>query len=295
MPLRAAARRCPDAVFLPTDPEAYGAASAEVMAALRTLPVVVEVWGWDEAYIGAVTDDPEALAHRVRATVLDATALSCSVGIGDTKLRAKTATGFAKPGGVAQLTADLWLPTMGERPTVDLWGIGSRTAAKLAAAGISTVAELAAADPDELAARFGPTTGPWLGAIGRGEGSATVRDEPWVARSRSRERTYAEDLVERAEVEEQVQRLAREVTEDVTGEGRRVARVAVKVRSASFWTRTTIAKLPSVTTDADVVAATAVRLLDRLEVPAKVRLLGVRVELEPPEPDPSPAAGAGPG
>ena len=67
MPLRPAARRCPDAVFLPSDRPAYDAASAEVMATLRSFPVVVEVWGWDEAFVGAVTDDPEALARAVQA------------------------------------------------------------------------------------------------------------------------------------------------------------------------------------------------------------------------------------
>ncbi|MEZ5095717.1 MAG: hypothetical protein R2731_06125 [Nocardioides sp.] len=58
MPLRTAATRCPDAVFLPVDKPAYDAASAEVMATLRGLtwggvPVVVEVLGWDEAFVGA--------------------------------------------------------------------------------------------------------------------------------------------------------------------------------------------------------------------------------------------------
>ena len=61
MPLRQAAKRCPEAVFLPSDRPAYDAASAEVMAALRTLPAVVEVWGWDEAFLGVATDDPESL------------------------------------------------------------------------------------------------------------------------------------------------------------------------------------------------------------------------------------------
>ena len=56
MPLRAAARKCPDAVFLPTDPTAYDAASAEVMDTLREFPVVVEVWGWDECFVGASVD-----------------------------------------------------------------------------------------------------------------------------------------------------------------------------------------------------------------------------------------------
>src|SRR5947207_13750487 len=66
MPLRTAARRCPDAVFLPSDNPAYDAASAEVMATLRSFPVSVEEWGWDEAILGASTDDPEVLAREVQ-------------------------------------------------------------------------------------------------------------------------------------------------------------------------------------------------------------------------------------
>lgn len=284
MPLRAALRRCPQAVFLPTDPVAYSAASEEVMAVLRRLPVVVEVWGWDEAFVGARTDDPEALAAEVRRTLLAETGLSCSVGIGDTKLRAKTATGFAKPAGVHRLTAASWLPVMGERPTEALWGVGSKTARKLAELGLRTVAELAAADPAELAAHFGPSTGPWLAGLGRGEGGTTVVDEPWVARSRSRETTYPDDLVERSAVEAQVAELARRVTEEVVADGRQVVRVAVKVRSASFFTRTRIMKLPEATEDVRAVELAALTVLGRFELPSAVRLLGVRVELALPPP-----------
>ena len=92
-------------MFLPSDHPAYDAASAEVMATLRSLPVVVEVWGWDEAFLGG--DDrptPRRSPTACSAAVRAATQLSCAVGIGETKLQAKTATGFAKPGGVARLT-----------------------------------------------------------------------------------------------------------------------------------------------------------------------------------------------
>ena len=51
-------------MFLPVDHAAYDAASAEVMATLREFDAVVEVLGWDEAFLGATTDDPEALARR---------------------------------------------------------------------------------------------------------------------------------------------------------------------------------------------------------------------------------------
>ena len=67
------------------------------MDVLRSFPAVVEVWGWDEAFMAIQADDPEAFARDVQAAVLERTELWCSIGVGDTKLRAKLGSGFAKP------------------------------------------------------------------------------------------------------------------------------------------------------------------------------------------------------
>ena len=282
MPLRTAARRCPQAVFLPSDRPAYDAASAEVMAALRSLPVVVEVLGWDEAFVGATTADPESLAHEIKARVLAETQLSCAVGIGETKLQAKTATGFAKPGGVARLTDDAWLEVMGVRPVTSVWGIGTRTAERLEALGIVSVNDLATSDHEALARAFGPTIGPSLKIAGLGGSRARVAGEPHVARSRSREETFARDVDDPAELDRHLVRLATEATESVVAEDRIVTHVAVKVRTASFFTTSKISKLPEPTTDADEVIRVARLVLARIEVFRPVRLLGVRVVLADP-------------
>jgi DNA polymerase-4 len=285
MPLGRAARLCPDAVFLPSDRPAYDAASAEVMDTLRTFPAVVEVWGWDEAFMGVSTADPEALAAAVKARVFEATGLSCAVGIGETRLTAKTATGFAKPGGVVRLSRREWIPTMGARPVTAVWGIGTRTAARLGELGIVTVEDLARADHHELARAFGPRIGPHLRVLGLGGDDSPLVAEPWVAKSRSKEETFTADVAGAAAIAAHVDRLAREVTASVVAEGRRVTHVAVKVRTATFWTSSRIAKLPDgPTTDPDVVAAMAGAVLDRFGELRPVRLLGVRVMLEEPTP-----------
>ncbi len=287
MPRAQALRRCPDAVFLPSDHAAYNAASARVMATVRTFPVVVEVWGWDEAVIGASTDDPEALAQAIKDRVLAETGLSCAIGIGETKLQAKTATGFAKPGGIARLTRHTWFETMGEQPVTAINGIGARIAARLAEAGVHTVSELAHADHEDLARRFGPRIGPHLRVLGLGGDRSPVSDAPHVARGRSREETFTRDLTLPSEIEAEVTRLATEVTESVVAEGRRVTHVSVKVRTATFFTSTRISKLAEPTTDPAEVALGALRVLERFEITRPVRLLGVRVVLELP-------AGSGP-
>jgi DNA polymerase-4 len=282
MPLRTAARRCPDAVFVEQDKPAYDAASAEVMDVLRTFPVVVEVWGWDEAALAADTDDPEALAGEIREAVFAATGLSCSIGIGDNKLRAKTATGFAKPAGIHRLTAETWMEVMGDRPPEAIVGIGRRTAAKLGELGITSVRGLATADVDAMRARFGPRMGPWYVLMGRGVGSTEVSAEPWIRRSLSHQTTFPRDLRGREDVERAVVVLAEHVARDVVAEDRVVAKVAIVVRYSSFFTQSRVTKLAEPTQEADPIIAAATSLLDRIDVDRAIRLLGVRADLVPP-------------
>jgi DNA polymerase-4 len=278
LPLRTAARRCPDAVFLPVDREAYEAASARVMATLRRFDAVVEVFGWDEAFLGVDTVDPEPVARSIQFRILESTGLQCSVGIGRNKLQAKLATGFGKPAGVFRLTDENWYDVLGARPTDALWGIGAKTAKRLAMAGITTVSELAAAEPSLLAARFGPATGPWLCQLAHGRSDAPVTGVPYLARSRSREITYQRDLTDWDEVRREVARVARQVVQDVDRERRTVARVVVKVRYAPFVTRTHGQALAVPTTDGAAIEWAALVALDRFPSRRPVRLLGVRAE-----------------
>ncbi|WP_240311742.1 DNA polymerase IV [Nocardioides houyundeii] len=287
MPLKIAVKRCPEAVFLPVDFPVYEAASATVMATLRAHPgAVVEVLGWDEAFVGfpAAEDeiDPEAVARELQAEVLTATGLHCSVGIGDTLVRAKMATDFGKPRGTFRLSEDNWMAWMGDRPTTALWGVGSRIGARLAALGITTVRQLAESPLEPLVAEFGPTMGPYFAALGRGHGRSTVDDTPWVPRAHGRETTYQQDLTTPAEIAAAVTSLAEQVVADIRAEGRPCARVGLKVRFAPFFTTSRVRKLPEPTYDVATIADTALALLAKLEDDRPIRLLGVRAEMVPP-------------
>jgi DNA polymerase-4 len=301
MPLRTAARKCPDAVFLPVDSPVYLEVSERVMATLRSLtwdgdPVVVEVLGWDEAFVAAGSGDgpgeatpasgrdPVAFAQRIRDAVLAETRLHCSVGIGNNKLQAKIATDFGKPDpGVYVITDESWFDEMGRRSTRALWGVGAKTAKRLAALGIDTVAQLAAADPHLLSAEIGPTMGPWFRRLGRGVDSGPVDATPWVARAHGREETFQADLTLWADVEAAVRRITRRVVVDIDREGRLAWRVGLKLRYRPFDTISRSHKLPEPTNDPGVLADEAVALLGRVEKNRPVRLIGVRLEMVEPE------------
>jgi DNA polymerase IV len=284
MPLRTAARKCPDAVFLPVDKPAYDAASAQVMDTLRSFDVPVEVLGWDEAFLAVSTDDPEAFAADLRAAVLESTRLHCSVGIGDNKLQAKIATDFGKPRGVHRLTSRTWFEQLGDRPTDALWGIGRKTAAKLAELDIHTVSELAGTDARLLADRLGPTMGPWYRRLGRGVDSSPVDATPYVARGHGRETTLPHNQTDWTLVADAVRQLAGQVTTDIGDEGRPAVRVGIKLRYAPFETRTRSLTLPVPTSEVADITAAALELLTRFDQTRAVRLVGVRAEMAEPSP-----------
>ncbi|KRF17434.1 DNA polymerase IV [Nocardioides sp. Soil797] len=287
MPLRNAKRKIPDAVFLPVDFPVYEAASEKVMQTLRAVPgAVVQVLGWDEAFVGIETEDPQTVARDIRSRVLAATDLHCSIGVGDSLIRAKNATDLGKPRGVFTLTRDNWLEVMGERPTKDLWGVGPRTSARLAGHDITTVNQLAGTPIELLTAEFGPNTGVHVHRLGTGEGTAVVDDTPWVPRAHGRETTYQQDLTTPAEVDAAVRALAAQVVDDIRGEGRECLRVHLKVRFVPFFTFNRSRKLKEPTYDVDLIADTALDLLAGLEDERAIRLLGVRAEMVPPPGNP---------
>ena len=285
MPLRTAARKCPEAVFLPVDKPAYDVASAGVMSTLRSLDVPVEVLGWDEAFLGVELDEddpPEAFAQLVRDAVWEQTGLHCSVGIGDNKLQAKIATGFGKPQGTGRLTGEDWFEVMGDRPTDALWGIGRKTARRLEGLGIRTVAELAGTETRLLAEAIGPTMGPWYRRLGRGVDTSPVDPTPYVARGHGRETTFARNETDWLVVADAVGDLAAQVTADIAGEGRPAVRVGMKLRYAPFETRSRSLTLPAPTGEVEAITAAALELLARFDHTRAVRLVGVRAEMTPP-------------
>ena len=103
-----------------------------------------------------------------------------------------------------------------------------------------------------------------------------------MPRSRSHVVTFPEDLTDRAQIDAAVVDLARRTLAEIIDVGRLVTRVAVTVRTNTFFTRTKIRKLAAAGTDGELITHTALDLLGQFELDRPVRLLGVRLELAPP-------------
>ena len=145
-----------------------------------------EVWGWDEAFLGVAHRRPGGVRpQRCRRGCSADTGLSCAVGIGETRLQAKTATGFAKPGGVARLTRATWIADDGRQARSPRSGASATgSPQRLGELGIHTVADLAARRPPRARPPVRPdASGRTSSVLGLGGDDSPIVDEPHVARS----------------------------------------------------------------------------------------------------------------
>lgn len=138
----------------------YGDMSARVMSLLRASAPDIFIYSIDEAFLtlpdGKYMDiDPKAWGEALAAKVRRWTGMPLSIGIGPTKTLAKVASKFAKryPGYHKCCVIDSderRRKALALFPVADVWGIGRRTAARLAAAGIHTALDFTRLDAESV-------------------------------------------------------------------------------------------------------------------------------------------------
>jgi DNA polymerase V len=140
----------------------YADMSARVMSTLEEFAPSLEVYSIDEAFLdltGVCHRDPIAYGHRIKKAVVRATGIPVCVGMGPTKTLAKLANFAAKKwkhtGGVLDLSDPVRREKLMKIVDVgEVWGIGSRTTAKLNQIGINTVWDLAIQPSKRIQAQF---------------------------------------------------------------------------------------------------------------------------------------------
>lgn len=292
MGLMKSAQLAPDAILVPANFDAYRDYSRRFKAAVAAIAPTIEDRGIDEIYIdlSAFDEDSTALARRIKRGVLEATGLSCSIGIAPNKLLAKICSDLEKPDGITVLEAHDVARRIWPLAARKINGIGPKASAALAELGIETVGELAAAPLELLLRRFGATTGRWLhdAAHGRDERPLVTDSEP---KSISRETTFERDLharLDRTELSGIFTALCQRVGEDLQRRGYVARRIGIKLRYADFHAVTRDLALPSAVCDGALIRRAAGECLKRVALDRRIRLLGVRASAL------SPIAGAPP-
>ena len=289
-PAERARRLCPEAVFLPPDFEIYRARSREVMAVLHEHVERVEAASLDEAYLDLTgLERPKAAARRIKAAVKEQTGLTCSIGMGPSKLIAKVASDAEKPDGFVVLTKEEARARFAFASPGLIPGIGPRTTERLARGGVKTLDELRRVPVQQLIDAFGPGAGPHLLRLAHFEDERDVQPIR-AAKSESRETTFDADIGDQAELEDVITRLSAELCERLVKQDQSGRNIGIKVRLDDFSTHTRATTLPSPTNDSDTVTRIALELLRKFAAARPVRLLGVKVAgLDEAKRSPAPA------
>jgi DNA polymerase IV len=289
MPGSVARRQCPHLVVLPGDHAEYGRVSAQVREVLDRYTPLVEPLALDEAFLdvsGATRlhGDGPTIARSIRTQIHDELDLECSVGVARTKFLAKLASVAAKPvarpdgvqpgSGVVEVPVDGELAFLHPLPVGRLWGVGPATLERLSRLGIRTVGDLASVDPRAVTGAVGETHGRHLLDLAAG-----IDDRPVVTdrelKSIGHEETFEHDLVDLADLDRTLVRMADAVASRLRRHGVVARTLTLKVRFSGFDTITRSTTGAQAVDTAPSIVAALRPILAGLDVARGVRLLGV--------------------
>jgi DNA polymerase-4 len=284
MGIMKAARLCPDAIQLPVDFDEYRKYSRLFKEQILALTPQVENRGIDEVYIDfsdlpdVHADGGRSIAAQLQQAIVDATGLTCSIGVAPNKLLAKMASEFNKPNGISIIHAGDIKTLIWPLHCRKINGIGPRTEKKLHGFGIHTIGDLAAREYDWLVAHFGNSYGNWLYSAARGHDERKVenRSEPV---SMSHETTFSRDLHavhDKAELGAIFTRLCEQLAADLQRKGYVCKRVGIKIRYDDFKSLTRDHTADAYTADARTLRQLAGQCLKRVPLQQRIRLLGVK-------------------
>jgi DNA polymerase IV len=283
MPTATAQRLCPAARVVPVPRGLCSEKSRAIRGVLERFTPVVEPASIDEAYLDMsgterlYHDEPLAdTARRIQAAVLEDTRIHVSIGGGTNRLVAKLAVSRAKPAGVFVVPPGGEAAFMAEHDVADIPGVGPVLAAELARYGVVTIPDGLALPESQVNALLGERRGAWLYRRMRGIDDTPVALHD-VARSISRDETFARDLNDDGDIARELRVLVRRLGSDLRGDGLGARTITVRIRDADFRTRQASRTLDHpVETDRGIYAA-ARPLLARLRAERRTgaRLVGV--------------------
>src|SRR5215469_6580930 len=160
MPLRTAAKLCPQAIFVDGHPNRYREYSAKVYQVLNQFSPKLEMVSIDEAYVDMTGTErlhgpPLRAAHALHQTMKAETKLNCSIGIGTSRLIAKVCSDQAKPNGVLRILPGGEMAFLAPLDVRKIPGVGKVLEKRLNERGMQLVGDLANQDKRWLEQNFG--------------------------------------------------------------------------------------------------------------------------------------------
>ena len=286
MPLRTAAKLCPQAIFVEGHPDRYRDYSRRVRAVLDRFTPLVSMASIDEAYLdmtgtGRLHGPPLRCAHSLHNAIGQETGLNCSIGIATSRLVAKVSSDQAKPNGVLWIYPGLEARFLAHLEIRRIPGVGKAAEKQLHSLGIYRVGDLAQLEPSVLEKRFGKW-GLALAGKARGEDAGGWFDEAIGERSNpksiSHEHTFPVDTANPDLLASTLLKLSEMVARRLREHGLHARTVQLKLRNTAFETVLRSRTMDQTTQLDRAIAGQARELFHENWKPGTtVRLLGVQV------------------
>lgn len=286
MPLRTAARLCPQAIFVDGHSDRYRDYSHKVHEVLTSFSPLVDMASIDEAYVDVTGTErlhgpPLAAAHRLHERMKRETQLNCSIGIATSRLVAKITSDQAKPNGILWVIPGQEARFLAPLDIRKVPGVGKATEKALHDCGIRKVGDLATVDQTFLEQRFGQwgmaLAGKSRGLDAGGWYRAEVGDVVGP-KSISHEHTFNEDTADVGALEATLARLSEMVGRRLREHNLHARTVQLKLRYTDFSTITRAHSLDHGTQLDTVIFEQARALFRANRTPGStIRLLGVQV------------------
>jgi DNA polymerase-4 len=285
LPLRTAAKLCPQAIFVDGHPERYRECSEKAYKVLTTFSPQVEMASIDEAYLdmtgtARLHGPPLRAAHKLHQRMKDETQLNCSIGIGSSRLIAKVSSAQAKPNGVLWIVPGEESKFLAPLDVREIPGVGKVMEKHLNDLGIRKVGDLARLEEAELEERFGKW-GLALAGKSRGEDAGGWFDSEvgadTAAKSISHEHTYSEDTADANQLEATLMRLSEMVGRRLREANFYARTIQLKLRYKDFTTITRAHSLSGATQlDGEIFEEVRKLFRKNWKARSEVRLLGVQ-------------------
>ena len=288
MPMRTALNLCPDLLIVSSHFSAYRAASRQVMKRLRDLTPLVEQISIDEAFLD-VTDLPDPvkdIAHQLQAGIQQKLDLPCSLGVATNKLVAKIATDVGKmavkkgipPNAITIVPPGEEAAFLAPLPVRMLWGVGPKTAERLALMEITEIGQLAQIPEVEMVRRF-KKVGYDLSLRAKGIDTRPIVIEH-ETKSISQEVTYSKDTTDFQKLSQTLEKQSQNIAVRLTKNNLTARTIKLKLRWSDFTTltRQTTPGIPF--DDSETIAKNVIELLEKeweSTHQKPVRLIGVGV------------------
>ena len=279
MPISRAYKLCPNAVFLPVNFPLYTRASENVMRILRGYAEKFQQVGIDEAYLDVSSigsyGDAKELALKIKKEIFEKEKLTCSIGIGPSKIVAKIASDYKKPDGLTVIEPSHVKGFLSPLPVRKIPGIGKKTEALLKTIGIEKIGQLADYDIQKLLSRFGKWS-VYLHDLANGMDDSEVREEE-CCKSISRETTFEEDTDDSQILNKTMDAITEDLQKGLLEEGFLFKTLSIKVRSRNFITHTRAHTMEHFTDDINLIKDISKSLLKEFLDGKKIRLIGIRL------------------